>query len=131
MLAACAIYWTQNDESLLSDNILTKLNRELVLQRVGGMGCFGSKDKLSKEDMDFLKTRTRYDEATIKECMFANPLGPKKLVIFNTPGVARSFLILQMRQNLLSFLFRRVLFRSMAYASSHVLSFLGRTLLSS
>ncbi|CAB0004175.1 unnamed protein product [Nesidiocoris tenuis] len=31
------------------------------------MGCFGSKDKLSKEDMDFLKTHTRYDEATIKE----------------------------------------------------------------
>jgi hypothetical protein len=31
------------------------------------MGCFGSKDKLSKEDMDFLKSHTRYDEATIKE----------------------------------------------------------------
>lgn len=31
------------------------------------MGCFGSKDKLSKEDMDFLKTHTRYDESTIKE----------------------------------------------------------------
>lgn len=31
------------------------------------MGCFGSKDKLSKEDMDFLKTHTRYDETTIKE----------------------------------------------------------------
>jgi len=34
---------------------------------VAGMGCFGSKDKLSKEDMDFLKSHTRYDEATIKE----------------------------------------------------------------
>lgn len=31
------------------------------------MGCFGSKDKLSNEDMDFLKSHTRYDEATIKE----------------------------------------------------------------
>lgn len=31
------------------------------------MGCFGSKDKLSKEDMEFLKTHTRYDESTIKE----------------------------------------------------------------
>lgn len=31
------------------------------------MGCFGSKDRLSKEDMDFLKSHTRYDEATIKE----------------------------------------------------------------
>ncbi|KAL0133568.1 hypothetical protein PUN28_000952 [Cardiocondyla obscurior] len=31
------------------------------------MGCFGSKEKLSKEDMDFLKSHTRYDEATIKE----------------------------------------------------------------
>ncbi|KAK3907721.1 Neuronal calcium sensor 2 [Frankliniella fusca] len=31
------------------------------------MGCFGSKDKLSKEDMDFLKSHTRYDEPTIKE----------------------------------------------------------------
>lgn len=31
------------------------------------MGCFGSKDKLSKEDMDFLKSHTRYDEGTIKE----------------------------------------------------------------
>ncbi len=31
------------------------------------MGCFGSKDRLSKEDMDFLKERTRYDESTIKE----------------------------------------------------------------
>lgn len=31
------------------------------------MGCFGSKDRLSKEDMDFLKTHTRYDETTIKE----------------------------------------------------------------
>ncbi|KAG5888631.1 hypothetical protein JTB14_022647 [Gonioctena quinquepunctata] len=36
-------------------------------QRVGIMGCFGSKDKLSKEDMDFLKSHTRYDESTIKE----------------------------------------------------------------
>lgn len=34
---------------------------------VAEMGCFGSKDKLSKEDMDFLKSHTRYDEATIKE----------------------------------------------------------------
>jgi len=31
------------------------------------MGCFASKDKLSKEDLDFLKSHTRYDEATIKE----------------------------------------------------------------
>ncbi|XKL69611.1 hypothetical protein PGB90_007380 [Kerria lacca] len=31
------------------------------------MGCFGSKDKLPKEDMDFLKSHTRYDESTIKE----------------------------------------------------------------
>lgn len=31
------------------------------------MGCFGSKDKLLKEDMDFLKSHTRYDESTIKE----------------------------------------------------------------
>jgi hypothetical protein len=31
------------------------------------MGCFGSKDRLSKEDLDFLKTHTRYDETTIKE----------------------------------------------------------------
>lgn len=31
------------------------------------MGCLGSKDRLSKEDMEFLKTHTRYDEVTIKE----------------------------------------------------------------
>lgn len=31
------------------------------------MGCFTSKDKLAKEDLDFLKSHTRYDEATIKE----------------------------------------------------------------
>lgn len=31
------------------------------------MGCFASKDKLAKEDLDFLKSHTRYDEATIKE----------------------------------------------------------------
>ena len=31
------------------------------------MGCLGSKDRLSKEDMDFLRQHTRYDEATIKE----------------------------------------------------------------
>ncbi|KAI8430706.1 hypothetical protein MSG28_000894 [Choristoneura fumiferana] len=31
------------------------------------MGCFVSKDKLTKEDMDFLKTHTSYDETTIKE----------------------------------------------------------------
>ncbi len=31
------------------------------------MGCFSSKDKLLKEDLEFLKSHTRYDEATIKE----------------------------------------------------------------
>ncbi|KAK2723608.1 hypothetical protein QYM36_002074 [Artemia franciscana] len=31
------------------------------------MGCFGSKQKLSKEDLEFLKSHTRYDEPTIKE----------------------------------------------------------------
>ena len=31
------------------------------------MGCMGSKQKLSKEDLEFLKAHTRYDEATIKE----------------------------------------------------------------
>lgn len=31
------------------------------------MGCFSSKDRLTKEDMEFLKSHTRYDEATIKE----------------------------------------------------------------
>lgn len=47
--------------------------RTIIIQRVilsvidRKMGCFGSKDKLSKEDMDFLKSHTRYDEATIKE----------------------------------------------------------------
>jgi len=39
----------------------------MLLYFVADMGCFGSKDKLSKEDMDFLKSHTRYDEATIKE----------------------------------------------------------------
>uniref|UniRef100_A0A182Q4Y4 Uncharacterized protein n=1 Tax=Anopheles farauti TaxID=69004 RepID=A0A182Q4Y4_9DIPT len=34
---------------------------------VKDMGCLGSKDRLSKEDMDFLKSHTRYDETTIKE----------------------------------------------------------------
>uniref|UniRef100_A0A182P247 Uncharacterized protein n=1 Tax=Anopheles epiroticus TaxID=199890 RepID=A0A182P247_9DIPT len=34
---------------------------------VKDMGCLGSKDRLSKEDMDFLKSHTRYDESTIKE----------------------------------------------------------------
>lgn len=49
----------------LARSLLTKR----VLFAVAGikMGCFGSKDKLSKEDMDFLKSHTRYDEATIKE----------------------------------------------------------------
>ena len=31
------------------------------------MGCFGSKEKLSKEDLEFLKSQTRYDEAMIKD----------------------------------------------------------------
>uniref|UniRef100_A0A1B0BYZ0 EF-hand domain-containing protein n=1 Tax=Glossina palpalis gambiensis TaxID=67801 RepID=A0A1B0BYZ0_9MUSC len=31
------------------------------------MGCLNSKDRLTKEDMEFLKSHTRYDEATIKE----------------------------------------------------------------
>lgn len=31
------------------------------------MGCLESKEKLSKEDMDYLKSNTRYDEPTIKE----------------------------------------------------------------
>lgn len=31
------------------------------------MGCLGSKDRLTKEDMEFLKSHTRYDEVTIKE----------------------------------------------------------------
>lgn len=31
------------------------------------MGCLSSKDRLTKEDMEFLKSHTRYDEATIKE----------------------------------------------------------------
>lgn len=31
------------------------------------MGCACSKEKLSKEDVEFLKQHTRYDEATIKE----------------------------------------------------------------
>lgn len=31
------------------------------------MGCFGSKEKLSKEDLEFLKQHTRYDEQMIKE----------------------------------------------------------------
>ncbi|OXA63639.1 Neuronal calcium sensor 2 [Folsomia candida] len=31
------------------------------------MGCFTSKDKLQKEDLEFLKSHTRYDESTIKE----------------------------------------------------------------
>lgn len=36
----------------------------LVFRR---MGCLGSKDRLTKEDMEFLKSHTRYDEVTIKE----------------------------------------------------------------
>lgn len=31
------------------------------------MGCFGSKNKISKVDLEYLKQHTRYDEATIKE----------------------------------------------------------------
>ena len=31
------------------------------------MGCFGSKQKISKVDLEYLKKHTRYDEATIKE----------------------------------------------------------------
>uniref|UniRef100_A0A4D5RA48 Neuronal calcium sensor 2 n=1 Tax=Scolopendra viridis TaxID=118503 RepID=A0A4D5RA48_SCOVI len=31
------------------------------------MGCFGSKARLTREDLEFLKTHTKYDEATIKE----------------------------------------------------------------
>ena len=31
------------------------------------MGQKGSKERLSKSDMEFLKTSTRYDEDTIKE----------------------------------------------------------------
>ncbi|EDS30513.1 conserved hypothetical protein [Culex quinquefasciatus] len=38
-----------------------------MLLCVKDMGCLGSKDRLSKEDMDFLKSHTRYDESTIKE----------------------------------------------------------------
>lgn len=33
----------------------------------GAMGCFGSKNKISKVDLEYLKQHTRYDEATIKE----------------------------------------------------------------
>ena len=32
-----------------------------------GMGCIKSKQGLSQEDLEFLKTHTRYDENTIKE----------------------------------------------------------------
>lgn len=46
------------------------------------MGCFGSKDKLSKEDMDFLKSHTRYDEATIKEWYKGFKVSIKKQLIF-------------------------------------------------
>ena len=31
------------------------------------MGCLGSKQKISKVDLEYLKKHTRYDEATIKE----------------------------------------------------------------
>lgn len=39
----------------------------LFVSEYAKMGCFVSKDKLTKEDMDFLKTNTSYDETTIKE----------------------------------------------------------------
>lgn len=48
------------------------------------MGCFGSKDKLSKEDMDFLKSHTRYDEATIKEWYKGFKVSIGRLIISST-----------------------------------------------
>ena len=40
---------------------------KLLHLQVADMGCFGSKQKISKVDLEYLKKHTRYDEATIKE----------------------------------------------------------------
>ncbi|XP_011167344.2 neuronal calcium sensor 2 isoform X1 [Solenopsis invicta] len=55
--------WTRrrSKSGVVSARVLRDVEKDIK------MGCFGSKDKLSKEDMDFLKSHTRYDEATIKE----------------------------------------------------------------
>lgn len=45
----------------------SKLIFSLFLSLFRRMGCLGSKDRLTKEDMEFLKSHTRYDEVTIKE----------------------------------------------------------------
>ena len=48
------------------------------------MGCLGSKQKISKVDLEYLKKHTRYDEATIKEWFkgFRVSLSFFKLVVF-------------------------------------------------
>jgi len=68
----------------------------------GRMGCFGSKSKLSKEDLEFLKTHTKYDEQTIKgwykgfrqDCP-SGKLTPSKFMdmykMFFTEGNAQEF----------------------------------------
>lgn len=55
----------------MKNNVLSVFSNVFILifscYRKIKMGCFVSKDKLTKEDMDFLKTHTSYDETTIKE----------------------------------------------------------------
>lgn len=51
------------------------------------MGCFTSKDKLQKEDLEFLKSHTRYDESTIKEWY----KGFKVRVIFHVCMIYKEF----------------------------------------
>lgn len=47
----------------------------------GAMGCFGSKQKISKVDLEYLKKHTRYDEATIKEWFKGFRVSSKSLLI--------------------------------------------------
>ena len=46
--------------------ICRKLHKILFLLTISKMGCIKSKQKLSQEELDFLKTNTCYDEKTIQ-----------------------------------------------------------------
>lgn len=66
------------------------------------MGCLGSKDRLTKEDMDFLKSHTRYDEQTIKEWY----KGFKVSKMFLKLWVHGFIYLLRIQQHLLLFSFK-------------------------
>lgn len=66
-----ALLYSKRGEKKRTDNKGTRKQRNWQVRRrlssCWAMGCFGSKQKISKVDLEYLKKHTRYDEATIKE----------------------------------------------------------------